>query len=108
MEEGAPLDSAERATMPDADTVWLMPLEGVLTSLGRVGLAVRWQEDCSASHAAVVNSLIAGFEAHASDISAQIGRPALDKLLEGHRLWRAWLREGRVRKIAIVAEKAAR
>jgi SAM-dependent methyltransferase len=108
LEEGVPLTEAERAQMPDADTVWLTPLHEILTGLGRAGLAVRWQEDCSASHAAVVNSLIAGFEAHASDISAQIGRPALDKLLEGHRLWRAWLREGRVRKIAIVAEKAAR
>ena len=31
---------------------------------------------------------------------------ALEELLAAHRLWSDWLREGRVRKIAFVAEKA--
>jgi hypothetical protein len=30
----------------------------------------------------------------------------LEELLSAHRLWSDWLREGRVRKIAFVAEKA--
>jgi|BarGraNGADG00212_1021973.scaffolds.fasta_scaffold84528_2 hypothetical protein len=30
-----------------------------------------------------------------------------DELLAAHRLWSDWLREGRVRKIAFVAEKQA-
>jgi hypothetical protein len=39
-------------------------------------------------------------------IAAQIGHCALEQLLTAHRLWSGWLREGRVRKIAFVAEKA--
>ena len=47
MEEGLPLTEAERESMPDADTVWLTPLQEMLTCLERVGLRVRWQDDCS-------------------------------------------------------------
>ena len=39
--------------MPDADTVWLTPLSEMLACLERVGLVVRWQDDCSGSHRAV-------------------------------------------------------
>jgi hypothetical protein len=46
------------------------------------------------------------FVADASDIAAEIGRQALDELVSAHRLWSDWLAEGRVRKFAIVAEKA--
>ena len=105
MEEGLPLTESERERMPDADTVWLTPLPEMLTCLERVGLAVRWQEDCSRSHRAVADSLTEAFAADATDIAAQIGRRALDELLAAHRLWSEWLREGRVRKIALVAEK---
>jgi hypothetical protein len=52
--------------------------------------------------------LIKAFEADATDISAQIGHRALDELLAAHRLWSDWLREGRVRKLAFVAEKTGR
>ena len=48
MEEGLPLTEAERERMPDADTVWLTPLQEMLACLERVGLLVRWQDDCSA------------------------------------------------------------
>jgi SAM-dependent methyltransferase len=105
MEEGLPLTEAERVSMPDADTVWLTPLHELLTSLERVGLIVRWQDDCSRSHRAVADSVINAFAADAADIAAQIGRRALDELLTAHRLWSDWLREGRVRKLALVAEK---
>jgi SAM-dependent methyltransferase len=105
MEEGLPLTEAERRTMPDADTVWLTPLPEMLTCLERVGLAVRWQDDYSRSHRAVADSLISAFAADATDITAQIGRRALDELLAAHQLWSDWLRTGRVRKFAFVAEK---
>jgi SAM-dependent methyltransferase len=105
MEEGPPLTEAERERMPDADTVWLTPLQEMLTCLERVGLVVRWQADCSRSHRAVADSLINAFAADAADIAAQIGRRALEELLVAHRLWSDWLREGRVRKIAFVAER---
>ena len=37
-----------------------------------------------------------------------IGRRALDELLAAHRLWSEWLATGRVRKIALVAERVPR
>jgi SAM-dependent methyltransferase len=106
LEEGVPLAEAERERMPDADTVWLTPLEEMRTSLERAGLVVRWQEDCSRSHRAVADSLIEAFSADATDIAAQIGPRALEELVAAHRLWSAWLGEGRVRKIAFVAQRA--
>ena len=105
MEEGPPLTEAEREAMPDADTVWLTPLPEMLALLERVGLVVRWQDDSSRSHRAVADSLIDAFEADVADIASQIGRRALEELLAAHRLWSDWLRDGRVRKLAFVAEK---
>lgn len=108
MEEGLPLSEAERVRMPDADTVWLIALQEMLSCLKEAGLAVLWQDDHSRSHQAVADSLIAAFEADATAISAQIGPQALDEILTAHRLWSEWLREGRVRKFAFVAEKSVR
>jgi SAM-dependent methyltransferase len=106
IEEGRPLSDADRTRMPDADTVWLTPLHELIACLERVGLVVHWQQDCSQSHRAVADSLISAFAVDAADIAAQIGRSALEELLVAHRLWSEWLRSGRVRKIALVAEKA--
>jgi hypothetical protein len=105
LEAGLPLTEAERESMPDADTVWLTPLPEMLTCLERVGLQVRWQDDFSRSQRAVADSLIDAFAADATAIAGQTGRRALDELLAAHRLWSEWLRVGRVRKIALVAEK---
>lgn len=91
--------------MPDADTIWLTRLEEICTMLERAGLVVRRQEDCSLSHRDMADSLIDAFTVDAAAIAAQIGRPALDDLIAAHRLWSEWLRRGRVRKFAIVAEK---
>ena len=54
----------------------------------------------------MADSLSDAFAADAAEIAAQIGRRALDELLAAHRLWSDWLQEGRVRKLALVAEKA--
>jgi hypothetical protein len=54
----------------------------------------------------MAHALAGAFAADAADIAAQIGRQALDELLAAHRLWVKWLDEGRVRKIALVAERA--
>lgn len=105
IEAGLPLTDFERRLMPDADTVWLTPLEEMLAGLERAGLAVRWQDDVSRSHGAMAASLADAFAADASDIAAEIGDRALEELLAAHRLWSEWLRDGRVRKIALVAEK---
>jgi SAM-dependent methyltransferase len=105
LEAGAPLTESERARMPDADTVWLTPLDELRAILDRVGLAVRWHADWSRSHQAVAAALIDAFAADATAIASVVGRPALDDLLAAHRLWRDWLETGRVRKIALVAER---
>jgi len=105
VEEGMPLTESERARMPDADTVWLTPLDDLHALLARAGLVVRWQKDCSPSHRAVAESLTDAFAADAPAIASQIGRRALDELLTAHRLWSQWLASGRVRKIAVVAER---
>ena len=106
VEEGAPLTRTERECMPDAETVWLIPLDELLVHLERAGLVVRWRKDWSRSHLAAADSLTNAFAADATAIAAQIGSGALDDLLAAHRLWSEWLREGRARKIAVVAEKA--
>jgi SAM-dependent methyltransferase len=106
LEEGAPLTTAERAAMPEADTVWLTPLAEIAGSLGRAGFLLTWQEDHSHAHLAMARALADAFAADATDIDAQIGRRALDELLAAHRLWVEWLDEGRVRKLALVAERA--
>jgi SAM-dependent methyltransferase len=104
-EAGAPLTEAERERMPDADTVWLVPIEEMLACLDRAGLVVRWQEDRTRSHAATAESLTEAFAADAVEIAAEIGDRALEELLAAHGLWSDWLRAGRVRKIALVAER---
>jgi SAM-dependent methyltransferase len=106
LEEGAPLSASERAAMPDADTVWLTPLDAMAATLESAGLALTWHEDHSAAHRATAQALTDAFAADADAISARIGRRALDELLAAHRLWIDWLASGRVRKLALVAAHA--
>jgi SAM-dependent methyltransferase len=105
LEEGPPLTPAERAAMPDADTVWLTPLDELTASLQRAGLAVTSVEDLSRAHRATAQALTDAFAADEDAIAAQVGRRALSELLAAHRLWVEWLDAGRVRKLALVAEK---
>jgi sarcosine/dimethylglycine N-methyltransferase len=105
LEEGLPLTPAERAAMPAADTVWLRPLDELAASLERAGLAVTWQDDHSRAHRATAQALADAFAADGDAIAAQIGRRTLDELLAAHRLWIEWLDAGRVRKLALVAER---
>jgi SAM-dependent methyltransferase len=105
LEEGQPLTAAERAAMPDPDTVWLTPFDEMAASLERAGLVITWHEDHSRAHRAVAQALATAFAADAEAIEAQIGRRALDELLAAHRLWIEWLDEGRVRKLAMLAQR---
>ena len=102
LEEGPPLTEDERAAMPDADTVWLTPLDELTASLERAGLAVRCQQDHSRAHRATAQALLDAFTADADLIAAQIGPRALADLLAAHGLWIRWLDEQRVRKLALV------
>jgi SAM-dependent methyltransferase len=103
LEAGGPLTAAERDAMPAADTVWPTPLDGL--SLDAAGLAVTWQGDHTAAHRATAQALADAFAADADAIAAQLGRSATDELLTAHRLWADWLAEGRVRKLAVIAER---
>jgi SAM-dependent methyltransferase len=106
LEEGQPLTAAERAAMPEADTVWLTPLAEMNAYLERAGFVVAWQEDHSRAHLASAQALAVAFAEDAEAIAARIGPRALDDLLAAHRLWIEWLSVGRVRKLALVAERA--
>jgi SAM-dependent methyltransferase len=108
VEEGRPLTPAERAAMPSSDTVWPTPLDEVAATLGRAGLVITWQEDHTGAHRAAAQELASTFAADAEPIAASLGRRAVDDLVAAHRLWVEWLREGRVRKFAVVAERPSR
>jgi hypothetical protein len=88
--------------MPDADTVWLTPLDELAASLERAGLAVASQQDLSRAHRATAQALLDAFSADADAIAAELGPRALEDLLAAHRLWIRWLDEERVRKLALV------
>src|SRR4051794_12210824 len=99
VEAGGPLTAAERGAGPNADTVWLSPLDELTASLERAGLVVTWLQDRSRAHGAVAAALVDAFAAD--------GGPALDELLAAHRLWVEWLDAGRVGKFAVVAKRRA-
>jgi SAM-dependent methyltransferase len=105
VEEGRPLSPGERARMPDADTVWLIEEAELTALLAEVGLTVTWREECSASHHETATALLQEFQADAEEMARQVGTPAAAELIAAHRLWSEWLGGGRVRKLALVAEK---
>jgi SAM-dependent methyltransferase len=107
LEEGRPLTEAERARMPDADTVWLTPLGEMISLLDEVGLQVHWQAECTESQLAIVDALIDAFAADSSNIADHIGHAALDDLVTAHRLWSDWFRQGRACKFAFIAQRPA-
>ena len=91
--------------MPNADTVWLIGLTELTDALRDAGLTVTWQHECSWSHQATATALLACYQADSSQIADQIGQRAAAELITAHQLWSDWLRSGRVRKFAMVAEK---
>jgi hypothetical protein len=107
LEECRTLIEAERARMPDADTVWLTPLEQMRELLARAGLAVTWQEECTRSHREMAAALLEAYAADGPAIAAAVGRRARDDLLTAHRLWIEWLATGRARKFALVAQSGS-
>jgi SAM-dependent methyltransferase len=106
VEEGRQLTRRERVGMPDADTVWLIELAELTAMLREAGLTVTWQQECTASHQATATALLGSFRADSSQIARQIGTRALTELISAHQLWCDWLGSGRVRKFALVVEKA--
>lgn len=93
--------------MPAADTVWPIPLVDLVAQLGGVGLDLRRMRDRTRWHRSVADALVAGFEVERSAIAAELGDHLIDDLVDAHRLWSSWLGCGRVRKLAVVAERRA-
>ena len=106
VEEGRPLTRQERRAMPAADTVWPVPLPALVRSLRSAGLQVRWTADLTPGHRGTAEALLRAYLADRSAIAARLGAPVVDDLVESHRLWVDWLGRGRIRKLAVVAEKA--
>jgi SAM-dependent methyltransferase len=105
VEEGQPLTEAERDVMPGSDTVWLTTLPDLLTDLELAGLQVRWRGESGTAHRATVDALVGAYSA--AELGGGPGRDTLDNLVTSHRLWSQWLQEGRVRKFAMIAERAS-
>jgi SAM-dependent methyltransferase len=105
VEEGGALTQQEREQMPAADTVWPIELAELTGVLRRAGLTVIWQQDYSSPHHAVATALHRSYSAGSSRIADEIGPQATAELITAHRLWSDWLGSGRVRKLAVVAEK---
>ena len=107
LEEGLPLTDAERDCMPDGGTVWPEPVATLMGMLARAGLNVTWTADLTPSHLASAEALASAYATHRRAIADELGMQAVDDLLEAHRLWIEWMRSGRIRKVAVVAAKAA-
>lgn len=107
VEEGLPLSADERLAMPDSDTVWLTPFPELEVHLERAGLEVREVVDRTDAHQEVVDALVQGYVGAASELVDGAGVGVVDGLITGHRLWSSWLAGGRVRKLAVVAEKVS-
>jgi SAM-dependent methyltransferase len=105
LEEGQPLSTAEADVMPRADTVWLTPLPRLRSDLTRAGLRVQWCEETSDAHRATVDALADAYAAAAPELREAGAGRAVDALVASHRLWSRWLRDGRVRKFDVVAQK---
>ncbi|MEO7125539.1 MAG: class I SAM-dependent methyltransferase [Nakamurella sp.] len=106
IEAGVPLSVAERAAMPQSDTVWPIPLAEFTALLASSGLTVSWVRDDSTAHLCVVDGLLAAFAAQHDAVAAGIGKSAIAELIATHQLWSQWIGAGRIRKYAMVAQKA--
>jgi len=105
VEAGRPLNADERAAMPDADTVWLIESADLTALLDAAGLTVTWQRECTAAHHATATALLHSFQTQSDRLADPLGTQAVAELITSHQLWRDWLGRGRVRKLALVAER---
>jgi ubiquinone/menaquinone biosynthesis C-methylase UbiE len=105
VEEGRPLTRQERARMPAADTVWLIELAELTGMLRNAGLIVTWRREYSSAHHVTATALLRCYRAGSPQIADQIGTQATAELITAHQMWSDWLGSGRVRKLAMVAEK---
>lgn len=105
VEAGHPLSAREQALMPDGETIHLIGLRELTQLLAAAGLGVTWQHESTLAHQATAAALLAAFRRHEAEITRVAGRRASAELIAAHELWVEWLRSGRVRKYALVAER---
>ncbi len=105
VEAGGPLSRRERAQMPESDTVWVMPLPDLICELRGVGLRVSWLTETSATRRSIIDALIAAYTTARSEVPGSAGRETVERLLRAHRVWSRWVRTGRIRTFALVAEQ---
>lgn len=96
-EEGEPLNADERARMPQADTVQLLPRAEMERLLRNAGFVPDWHEEHTSAHLEVARSLTREFRA------AQLPAALAEELLVSHELWVDWLASRRVCKYAVVS-----
>jgi SAM-dependent methyltransferase len=106
VEEGRPLSAAERGLMPRSDTVWPVLLGELSVTLRQAGLRTVWREEWSHGHADVAASLAASYAELSRGLTPGGELEAAHALVRSHRLWDQWLRSGRIRKFAVVAQRA--
>jgi cyclopropane fatty-acyl-phospholipid synthase-like methyltransferase len=105
IEVGHPLAPEERQAMPDGDRVWLVAADAFCDLLEASGFALRRVDDLTVSHAAVARNLALAFAHHRQSIAGHVGDEACAGLITSHTIWARWLESGRVRKLAIIAER---
>jgi sarcosine/dimethylglycine N-methyltransferase len=107
VEAGSPLTVAEEAAMPDSRTVRPVPLDDLVAWSSHAGLEARWTQDLTSGHARVAEALACALEADRAQLDRVLGAGTVDRLVAAHRLWSRWLSSGRVRKVAVVAERTS-
>ena len=105
VEEGSPLSAVERDRMPGSDTVWPVTLPALGSALDHAGLRTVWQEDWTSGHADTARALAACYADLLVTVPPGPDREAVATLVDSHRIWEEWLRAGRIRKLAVVAER---
>jgi len=104
-EEGRPLSSAERRSVPEGKDVWLTPEIEFRELLEAIGFQIRWVEDYTASHAEVAGCLAAAIQHDRATVVAALGSRTSNELIMAHERWAEWLSTRRVRKLAVVAQR---
>lgn len=107
LEEGRPLSREERARMPGGDGIWLVPEDEFLPLLRSSCFRVRQLEDCTAAHADMAGRLAMMYARHQRAIAASVGASLCDETIAADVRWAELLHTRRVRKLAIVTERAA-
>lgn len=105
LEEGQPLSPKERQQIPEGDQIWLVPEEVLLVPLEEAGFRVCQILDRTAAHADLARRLAAAFFRDRARIVSHLGASHWNAVVAAHRQWVEWLTTGRVRKLAIVAER---